>query len=72
MHLDLRDCYLAWVGSDHGIVISCSSARRIALAITASAAVKLQSEYVELDRTFHQAMNEVFGLDRITWETRDK
>ena len=36
------------------------------------AIAKLQSEYVELDRTFDQAMNEVFGLDRITWETRDK
>jgi hypothetical protein len=36
------------------------------------ATAKLQSDYMELDRTFDQAMNEVFGLDRITWETRAK
>ena len=28
---------------------------------------KLQSDYVELDMRFDQAMNEAFGLDRITW-----
>jgi hypothetical protein len=32
---------------------------------------KLASDYMDLDATFDQAMNEVFGLDRITWETRD-
>ncbi|KRR21335.1 hypothetical protein CQ14_06710 [Bradyrhizobium lablabi] len=30
------------------------------------------SNYQELDATFDRAMNEVFGLDRITWETRDR
>lgn len=32
---------------------------------------KQQSDYLELEVAFDQAMNEVFGLDRITWETRD-
>ena len=33
---------------------------------------KQLDRYVELEKTFDQAMNEAFGLDRITWETRDK
>jgi hypothetical protein len=30
---------------------------------------KQLSDYLELDATFDQAMNEVFGLDRITWDS---
>jgi hypothetical protein len=32
---------------------------------------KQTADYMELQLAFDQAMNEVFGLDRITWETRD-
>ena len=32
---------------------------------------KQQSDYLELEVAFDQAMNEVFGIDRITWEIRD-
>jgi hypothetical protein len=31
---------------------------------------KLGSEYLELQNSFDAAMNEVFGIDKITWETR--
>jgi hypothetical protein len=31
---------------------------------------KLNSEYGELLDSFHRLMNEVFGIDKITWETR--
>lgn len=31
---------------------------------------QLESDYLKQDLNFDQAMNEVFGLDRITWETR--
>ena len=34
-------------------------------------AEKLLLEYLERDKAFDQAMNEVFGLDKITWERRD-
>jgi hypothetical protein len=30
---------------------------------------KLGSEYMELEKSFDAAMNEVFGIDKITWET---
>lgn len=30
---------------------------------------KLQSDYMELQKSFDAAMNEVFGIDKITWET---
>ena len=33
---------------------------------------KLNSEYMELKKSFDAAMNEVFGIDNITWETRAK
>ena len=32
---------------------------------------KQVSDYLELDKDFDQAMNEVFGLDKITWGIRD-
>jgi len=38
----------------------------------AEATEKLLSDYVKLEQDFDQAMNEVFGLDKITWETRVK
>ena len=31
---------------------------------------KLESEYLKLQESFHHSMNEVFGIDKITWETR--
>jgi hypothetical protein len=31
---------------------------------------KIQYEYLGLLDSFHQSMNEVFGVDKITWETR--
>jgi hypothetical protein len=31
---------------------------------------KCESEYLALLGSFHQSMNEVFGIDKITWETR--
>ena len=33
---------------------------------------KLGSEYIELQRSFNTAMKEVFGLEKITWETSAK
>lgn len=33
---------------------------------------KLGSEYIELQRSFSTAMKEVFGLEKITWETSAK
>jgi hypothetical protein len=34
--------------------------------------MKVKSEYMELEKSFDAAMNEVFGIDKITWETRAK
>jgi hypothetical protein len=30
--------------------------------------MKVKSEYMELEKSFDAAMNEVFGIDKITWE----
>lgn len=37
----------------------------------ADAIDKQLSDYLALDKSFDQAMNDVFGLDKITWEIRD-
>ena len=43
---------------------------KYANARDAEALKKTQSEYLELQDSFHRSMNEVFGIDKITWETR--
>ena len=34
------------------------------------ASKKIRSEYLELLDSFHQSMNDAFGIDKITWETQ--
>ena len=45
---------------------------KFANAPDAETATKIGSDYVRLQESFDAAMNEVFGIDKITWDTRVK
>jgi len=43
---------------------------RIANAKDPKTVAALQAEYIKLLESFYEVMNDVFGIDKITWETR--
>jgi len=43
---------------------------RLARTVDPKVVTALETEYTQLLENFYQAMNDVFGIDKITWEKR--